>query len=382
MKTVYGETDNSHSRTIACNVGVEIYATLLAPDVASSRSIGLEKFFMPIIYCVCVQDSPNHPCPCYGPIVWLKRDDILSLQVGVRQGAGGERVDRFIVTPGATAIVDSAHEMRIERIVEVSGRRHWTGHGKDNDTTDLSEVGALHNRYLDIICDSLDENPELLTITLFQKKKSLFVQNYHELPFDRLIREETQTGALDTQDQEIVMGVVDKVFGRLARLSSTDRNWANLDRSLFTDVQKAFLKRLSAAVTEGKSVQDVEDRILCLTPEIAAQARDREEAIPLHNAAHVAIASYAYWSDSATRRKWKSVLKKMFPSLSVAFPPTSLADTTDADAIGAGLGAIGACLGCGYVSGGAACAPCAGKGAAAGGVAVSFVWALGNAIFD
>lgn len=121
MNSTNVKTDTSRSRKIGRGAGIEIHATLLAPDSAPLRAGGLEKFFIPLIYCLCVQDSPDNPCPCHGPVVWLKRDDILASQVGVRRGAGGERVDRFIVAPGATVIVDSATEMTIERIVETFG---------------------------------------------------------------------------------------------------------------------------------------------------------------------------------------------------------------------------------------------------------------------
>jgi hypothetical protein len=70
--------------------------------------------FWPILGCLCVQDSPDNPCPCKGPIVWLPKDKILKSGKSGRNNHEGSEVHWFEVANGAEIMVEELHTLKIK----------------------------------------------------------------------------------------------------------------------------------------------------------------------------------------------------------------------------------------------------------------------------
>jgi hypothetical protein len=83
------------------------------PDAA--RIAGRERMF-PISLCLCVQDNPQNPCPCRGPLVWISDDRVAAREETGRKSAGGEDIMRFYVERSAPVLVESVTAMTVESL--------------------------------------------------------------------------------------------------------------------------------------------------------------------------------------------------------------------------------------------------------------------------
>lgn len=219
---------------------------------------------------------------------------------------------------------------------------------------------------------------------MLRHKESIVIQNYYDLPFEEFLSEHRDEFSLSKQQSDIVLSLVDRYFGRLNRLARTRRNFANHDWSLFTDFQRAMLEKQTEILSSAHGVEDVENRMSRLRDTFSGRASDHEEAIPLLVSSYIASYSFNYWSSTDNRDKWAELAHRMF-SANKGRPSTSSSlgqQIAAGDTIGGALGALGGCLGCGYISGGVACAPCAGKAGAVVGGGASLAVAWGCSLFD
>ena len=70
----------------------------------------------PIYPCLCVQDSPDNPCPCPpGPIWWLRTDTILAEGDSGRKDADGNELRYFDVFLGSQFLVESMQSVTLKK---------------------------------------------------------------------------------------------------------------------------------------------------------------------------------------------------------------------------------------------------------------------------
>lgn len=153
--------DDAHSELIEASSYVEVFGLQLDPNEYQAGSDRWKRSF-PIILCFCVHDSPSSPCPCTGPILWLRRDDVLRSNVHTRKGERGGDVMRFVVDRDASVVVENASRLPISAVVarETAAKTEFIRPFKQAaiHAADFEKSGLLHNRLLDKIYSLLDAN--------------------------------------------------------------------------------------------------------------------------------------------------------------------------------------------------------------------------------
>jgi len=107
--------------TEATHVGIEgVRLQTRGKEAAGEGLIGIG-------WCVCVQDSPENPCPCNGGILWLPEAAVVNESDTGRKSADGDDILRFMVKRDADIVVETYSPVRadalsrIERSVSSSG---------------------------------------------------------------------------------------------------------------------------------------------------------------------------------------------------------------------------------------------------------------------
>ena len=77
--------------------------------IGGELSIGLtDGKFIPIWgFCFCVQDSPDNPCRCHGPIIWLPKDKIFKAGKTGRKDTGSNEIFWFRLDQNTKIVVDA-----------------------------------------------------------------------------------------------------------------------------------------------------------------------------------------------------------------------------------------------------------------------------------
>ena len=73
-----------------------------------SNQIGGPRGCIPILFCLCVQDTPDNPCPCSGPIVWFPEGSIRNRR---KMGRGAEGVVEIDVGASTRVFVEDTREV-------------------------------------------------------------------------------------------------------------------------------------------------------------------------------------------------------------------------------------------------------------------------------
>lgn len=109
--------DTARARLVEDASSIAVYGVALKETDAKATARGFWETHFPILWCLCVQDSPENPCPCNGPIVWLPRDGVMRTDRDFRQSEDGMSVDRFRVARGAKALVDRIDSVPVETLL-------------------------------------------------------------------------------------------------------------------------------------------------------------------------------------------------------------------------------------------------------------------------
>lgn len=88
---------------------VQVRGRLITPP---SSKIAGPRGCIPILWCFCVHDSPDNPCPCTGPIIWFPRSSI-------RTSLGGSQQREETVT----LTVDGSTRVFLDDTREAGGRQ-------------------------------------------------------------------------------------------------------------------------------------------------------------------------------------------------------------------------------------------------------------------
>jgi hypothetical protein len=76
-----------------------------------------------IQHCLCVQDSPENPCPCTGPLLWISKDDIVAERPAGRSDHDGRELTLFAVRREARLVVDRPRQVRADAYLRAATRR-------------------------------------------------------------------------------------------------------------------------------------------------------------------------------------------------------------------------------------------------------------------
>jgi hypothetical protein len=80
-----------------------------------------------IQHCLCIQDSPDNPCPCTGPILWVPNDALLRVMPAGRRDDQGRALMLFIIRRDARLIVERPRTVRADlyaALVQARTRAH------------------------------------------------------------------------------------------------------------------------------------------------------------------------------------------------------------------------------------------------------------------
>ena len=97
---------------------VKIYGIpLSAPSGDTARR------FVRIVGCICVQDSPENPCPCEGPIIWIPRDGILTTERSSRKGHDGQSLAVITVASDAKLVLERQSTVSAATVAQLGNLR-------------------------------------------------------------------------------------------------------------------------------------------------------------------------------------------------------------------------------------------------------------------
>ncbi len=103
----------------------------LAIHASTVQADGLDRgpwdTHLPFLWCLCVQDSPDNPCRCTGPIVWIPRAEIVQSSPSSRCSADGREIEQIIVQRRTELIVDAASRIPVEQFLAERGAHKHTG---------------------------------------------------------------------------------------------------------------------------------------------------------------------------------------------------------------------------------------------------------------
>lgn len=103
---------------------------------------------LPIQLCLCVHDSPDSPCPCDGPIVWLPDDAVFSRGPSGRETVGGEELHEFRIDRDARVGVEMTLPMTAQGLSRLMTHRRmlteWPAvtDGRAADGAEAEAIGA------------------------------------------------------------------------------------------------------------------------------------------------------------------------------------------------------------------------------------------------
>jgi hypothetical protein len=73
-----------------------------------------------IRHCLCVQDSPDNPCPCTGPLLWISKEDIVSEGPAGRRDRDARELTRLAVRRDARLVVERPRAVRADRYLRAA----------------------------------------------------------------------------------------------------------------------------------------------------------------------------------------------------------------------------------------------------------------------
>ena len=89
--------------------------------------LGGGREFMPglrgIQHCLCVQDSPESPCPCNGPLIWVTEEDIVAERPAGRRDREGRDLTMFAVRRDARLVVERPRSISAHTYMRIAALR-------------------------------------------------------------------------------------------------------------------------------------------------------------------------------------------------------------------------------------------------------------------
>lgn len=90
---------------------VDIYASRLTrTGNTPPQSVDPGTSFFPIVFCVCVHDSPNSPCICTDTIVWISRSAVIDSEVVNQRSEDGYIIERLELRPEDGLLIPAPEE--------------------------------------------------------------------------------------------------------------------------------------------------------------------------------------------------------------------------------------------------------------------------------
>lgn len=114
-------------------------------EVDKSLDLNTFEFPFPILGCLCVQDSPDNPCPCTDLIVWILDRPVEVSKTGKRTPEGQEILD-FTLQRDAEVTIELQVPIRLrelERIAGLAQRRRERARTGGAATTSAPSLGWL-----------------------------------------------------------------------------------------------------------------------------------------------------------------------------------------------------------------------------------------------
>lgn len=124
-KTDALDINDARARMIEEAAGRTLLGLPIAASAAQADGLGrgLWDTHLPILWCLCVHDSPDNPCPCTGPIVWVPRAGILESGLSNRRSDDGRMIERVVVRRKTELVVDAASRVPVERFLAEQAAR-------------------------------------------------------------------------------------------------------------------------------------------------------------------------------------------------------------------------------------------------------------------
>jgi hypothetical protein len=83
------------------------------PLDATEQRLGREKWLV-IGVCLCVQDTPEFPCPCDRLVVWVPDGSVLQTDDTDRRTASGAEIKRYTIQRGAKVVLEAPLRVSVD----------------------------------------------------------------------------------------------------------------------------------------------------------------------------------------------------------------------------------------------------------------------------
>jgi hypothetical protein len=76
-----------------------------------------------IQHCLCVQDSPESPCPCNGPLIWVTEEDIVAERPAGRRDREGLDLTMFAIRRDARLVIERTRSISAYTYTRIAALR-------------------------------------------------------------------------------------------------------------------------------------------------------------------------------------------------------------------------------------------------------------------
>ncbi|WP_425084947.1 hypothetical protein [Ruegeria profundi] len=142
---------NEARNLVEAAAGVTIFGQRIKEGSSNKRSSlgrGLWETHFPILWCFCVQDSPNNPCPCTGPIVWIPHNSVVKSEQSKFRSEADETIDQIVVHRNTMIVVEGDSRVSIEHFLQNPRGGGDCGCGK-KQYADVQDVLSAGRKALD-----------------------------------------------------------------------------------------------------------------------------------------------------------------------------------------------------------------------------------------
>lgn len=91
-------------------------------EIPEDRNQIAGRRFQPILGCLCVQDSPENPCPCSDFIIWLPLDKVIASRETERRSVDSQPLYLFTVASDAEVLIEdrvrTCRMLDLERVLK------------------------------------------------------------------------------------------------------------------------------------------------------------------------------------------------------------------------------------------------------------------------
>ncbi len=119
------DIDDARTKMLEEASGVILYGLSIDSSTTEDDGLGrrLWDTHFPILWCLCPLDSPDNPCPCTGPIVWIPRAAVMATSPSNKLSKDGQIIEQVVVDDKTELVVDTISRIPVERFLSEQASR-------------------------------------------------------------------------------------------------------------------------------------------------------------------------------------------------------------------------------------------------------------------